>query len=93
LFGHLVTARAPHLESEVGELVRLGARALDPAKYNEWLERPPAGAFELLRQYPPELLLDEPLPKPPAPRKATRDEPDQEPAEAWQALRADMLGA
>ena len=38
---------------------------LDPAEYDEWLERPPTGAFELLRQYPPELLLDEPSPKPP----------------------------
>ena len=37
---------------------------LDPAEYDAWLERPPAGAFELLRQYPPELLQDEAAPKP-----------------------------
>ena len=36
---------------------------LDPAEFDEWLERPPAAAFELLRQYPPELLHDEPSPK------------------------------
>ena len=47
---------------------------LDPAEYDEWLERPPDGAFELLRQYPPELLLDEPSPKPPEPRKAVPDD-------------------
>ena len=41
---------------------------LDPAEYDEWLERPPTGAFELPRQYPPEVLLDEPSPKPPAAR-------------------------
>ena len=43
---------------------------LDPAEYDQWLERPPADAFELLRQYPSELLLDEPAPKvaPEAPR-------------------------
>lgn len=56
-----------------------GVRSCD---LTEWLERPPAGAFELLRQYPPELLLNEPSPKPLAPRKATREEPDEEPAEA-----------
>ena len=47
---------------------------LDPAEYDEWLERPPDGAFELLRQYPSELLLDEPSPKPPEPRKAVPDD-------------------
>jgi hypothetical protein len=29
---------------------------LDPAEFDEWLERPPTGAFELLR----ELLLHKP---------------------------------
>jgi len=29
---------------------------LDPAEYDEWLERPPTGAFELPRQYPPEVV-------------------------------------
>ena len=47
---------------------------LDPAEYDDWLERPPAGAFELLRQYPPELLLDEPSTKPPVPRKAADEQ-------------------
>ena len=37
---------------------------LDPAEYDEWLERPPADAFKLLRQYPPELLADEAAPRP-----------------------------
>ena len=39
---------------------------LDPARYDEWLERPSAEASELLRQYPPEMLADEPSPRPPA---------------------------
>jgi len=47
---------------------------LDPAEYDEWLERPPAGAFELLQEYPPELLLDEPWPKPPAERSLALEE-------------------
>ena len=47
---------------------------LDPAEYDEWLELPSAGAFELLRQYPPELLLDEPSPKPPAERSLALEE-------------------
>ena len=55
---------------------------LDPAEYDEWLERPPNGAFELLREYPPELLLDEPSPKPPAPRRAAPDEADEVMSEA-----------
>jgi putative SOS response-associated peptidase YedK len=47
---------------------------LDPAEYDEWLERPPTGAFELPRQYPPEVLLDEPSPKPPAARSLALEE-------------------
>ena len=55
---------------------------LDPVEYDEWLERPAAGAFELLHQYPPEFLLDEPAPKPPIPRKAATDETDELATEA-----------
>jgi putative SOS response-associated peptidase YedK len=50
---------------------------LEPAEFDEWLERRPAGAFELLRQYPPELLLDEPAPKPSAPASSRSfEQPD-----------------
>lgn len=55
---------------------------LDPTEYDEWLERTPAAAFELLRQYPPELLRDEAAPKPPPASKVRANEPDEQPAEA-----------
>ena len=56
---------------------RLLAALLEPAEFDEWLERHPAGAFELLRQYPPELLLDEPAPKPSAPASSRSfEQPD-----------------
>lgn len=49
------------------------------AECDEWLEWPPAGgASELLRQYPPELLLDEATPKPSTVPKVRVDEPDSE---------------
>jgi putative SOS response-associated peptidase YedK len=36
---------------------------LDPAEYEEWLEGPPGGAFELIRACPPERLTAEPAPR------------------------------
>ena len=39
---------------------------LDPAEYDEWLERPPGRAAGLLRTYPPELLKAEAAPRPAA---------------------------
>jgi putative SOS response-associated peptidase YedK len=47
---------------------------LDPAEYDGWLERPSARAFELLRQYLPEPLLDVASPKPAVPRRVAPDD-------------------
>lgn len=41
---------------------------LDRTEYGEWLERPPAAAYERLRPRPAELLLDEASQQPPTQR-------------------------